>query len=88
MHQNIIFSNGVLDPWLSGGVTEYVNLHLPLYVIKGGAHHLDMRTPTEVDKGTDVEFIRDAETAMLRTWIEEYNRGIKSYSKDPKVALY
>jgi hypothetical protein len=58
-YSNIIFSNGDLDPWRAGGVVEYVNLELPTYVIKGGAHHLDLRLPNEADKSTGVEFVRN-----------------------------
>jgi hypothetical protein len=32
-YSNIIFSNGNRDPWLAGGVTEFVNLKLPYYII-------------------------------------------------------
>jgi hypothetical protein len=59
MYSNIIFSNGELDPWRGGGVTQLANLNLPFFVIKGGAHHLDLRLPNEVDKGTDVEWVRE-----------------------------
>lgn len=69
---NIIFSNGDLDPWMAGGVTEYVSIQLPVYVIKGGAHHLDMRLPMEEDKGTDVDFVRQKESDLLESWIREY----------------
>lgn len=56
---NIIYSNGDRDPWKAGGVTEWVNIDTPVYIIKGGAHHLDLRLPTEADKGQDVEWVRD-----------------------------
>jgi hypothetical protein len=49
-----------------------INLDLPYYVIKGGAHHLDLRLPTKEDEGTDVEWVRDHETIDLETWIIEY----------------
>jgi len=72
MFSNIIFSNGDLDPWRAGGVYDYVGLNLPVYVIKGGAHHLDLRLPNPVDKGTDVEFVREREANLLEIWIREY----------------
>lgn len=55
---NIIFSNGDLDPWKAGGVTEWVNIDTPVFIIKGGAHHLDLRTPTKADVGKDVAWVR------------------------------
>lgn len=69
---NIIFSNGVLDPWRSGGVTDFINSNLPYYVIRGGAHHLDLRLPTKEDAGTDVEWVRNQEMEVIRKWIMDY----------------
>lgn len=64
-YSNIVFSNGSLDPWRAGGIQGdqwfNINLNLPYYVIKGGAHHLDLRLPTKADIGTDVEWVRAAE---------------------------
>lgn len=64
-YSNIVFSNGNLDPWKAGGVTEYINLKLPYYIIQGGAHHLDLRLPNAADAGTDVERVRAHETKDL-----------------------
>ena len=71
-YSNIIFSNGELDPWKNGGVTEYVGTKLPFFLIKGGAHHLDLRLPNAVDKGTDVEWVRNQEAAIIENWIRGY----------------
>jgi len=71
-YSNIIFSNGNLDPWIAGGVTEFIGLKLPYYIIQGGAHHLDLRLPNDVDKGTDVERVRNHEILDLESWIGEY----------------
>jgi len=75
-YSNIVFSNGDLDPWMAGGLhgDQYfeVSLKLPYYVIKGGAHHLDLRLPTKADKGTDVEWVREQETENLEGWILDY----------------
>jgi len=71
-YSNIIFSNGNLDPWIAGGVTEFIGLKLPYYIIQGGAHHLDLRLPNDVDKGTDVERVRGHEQRDLESWIGEY----------------
>ena len=50
MHaSNIIFSNGDLDPWRAGGVLTPINDDIVVRLIKGGAHHLDLRSPNPAD---------------------------------------
>ena len=39
-YSNIIFSNGDLDPWSSGGVMNDVNEKIKALLIEQGAHHL------------------------------------------------
>jgi Serine carboxypeptidase S28. len=48
-HSNIIFSNGELDPWRSGGVVMDINDQILTLVIENGAHHLDLRSPNDED---------------------------------------
>jgi hypothetical protein len=84
-YSNIIFSNGELDPWMAGGVTDFVNNQLPSFVIKGGAHHLDLRLPNDVDKGTDVEWVRAQESKLIESWIRAY-QGLPPSLRD-EVAI-
>ena len=46
---NIIFSNGDIDPWRAGGVLTDINPNIVVRLIKGGAHHLDLREPNQDD---------------------------------------
>ena len=50
MHvSNIIFSNGVIDPWAAGGVLKNVSDDSIALVIPKAAHHLDLRPPNPLD---------------------------------------
>ena len=45
---NIVFTNGLLDPWSSGGVLKPVGGTAAL-IIPEGAHHLDLRAANPKD---------------------------------------
>jgi len=70
---NIVWSNGELDPWRAGGLNENVSADgssIALY-IEGGAHHLDLRLPEDLDPATVTE-ARNIEMANIKKWIDEY----------------
>ena len=46
---NIIWSNGLLDPWHTAGVLESSQLDLPAVILDLGAHHLDLRASRDQD---------------------------------------
>lgn len=54
-YSNIIFSNGDLDPWRAGGVLTDINPDIIVRMIKGAAHHLELREPHEDDPEDVVE---------------------------------
>lgn len=66
---NIIFSNGDLDPWRPGGVLEDVSPTLVAVLVKGGAHHLDLRASNPLDPPT-VTQAREEELELIRKFIE------------------
>lgn len=70
---NIIFSNGDLDPWRAGGVLSDVNPDIVVRMIKGAAHHLDLREPNEADPEDLVE-ARKEFTATIQKWIDDYKK--------------
>lgn len=74
---NIIFSNGQLDPWSTGGVTQNVSAATTVIIIAQAAHHLDLRTPNPLDPQPVID-ARTLETSIIQGWINEYNSIIKS----------
>ncbi|KAM9317585.1 LOW QUALITY PROTEIN: lysosomal Pro-X carboxypeptidase [Pholidichthys leucotaenia] len=67
-HSNIIFSNGGLDPWSSGGVTYNITNSLISILIPDGAHHLDLRYSNDLDPPS-VRAARALEVMHFKTWI-------------------
>lgn len=65
---NIIFSNGDLDPWSTGGVLHDIGDNLIAILIKGGAHHLDLRGTTSDDPPSVTE-AREKEKKIIEKWI-------------------
>eukprot|EP00042_Codosiga_hollandica_P035263 m.260053 g.260053 ORF g.260053 m.260053 type:complete len:474 (+) comp54593_c0_seq1:2142-3563(+) len=66
----IIFSNGLLDPWHSGGFMKDLSPFLPSIVIEHGAHHLDLRFSNPEDPES-VLIARELEVAYFRDWLAE-----------------
>ena len=69
---NVVFSNGMLDPWSAGGVLDtdgfdpsVVAIHIP-----HGAHHLDLMFSNERDP-LDVKLARATELRHITWWIQE-----------------
>ena len=76
---NIIFSNGELDPWQAGGVTEKINDETIALYIEHSAHHLDLRLPNDADPQT-VTDARQTETEWIAKWIDQY-QGTSFYEQ-------
>ncbi|KAK7503717.1 hypothetical protein BaRGS_00004840 [Batillaria attramentaria] len=65
---NIIFSNGLLDPWSGGGVLQSLSPSLIAIQIPLGAHHLDLRAQDPGDTA-DVRAAREQEKNILKDWL-------------------
>ncbi|KAK6115089.1 hypothetical protein DH2020_007358 [Rehmannia glutinosa] len=68
---NIIFSNGLLDPWSGGSVLEDISETIVALVTEKGAHHLDLRPATAEDPDWLIEQ-RAAEVKLIQGWLDEY----------------
>ena len=70
------FSNGALDPWSAGGVTQNITDSLVAVLIEDGAHHLDLRHKNPLDPPSVVQ-ARNIEKRYIAQWIKEYNERRK-----------
>lgn len=68
---NIIFSNGMQDPWSRGSVLKNISASIIALVTKKGAHHVDFRFATKDDPDWLVEQRRQ-EVEIIQGWIDEY----------------
>merc|ERR1712217_250406 len=67
---NIVFSNGLYDPWSSGGVLKNISDSVLAVVIPEGAHHLDLFFTNPLDPPS-VTTARHTEMNEARKWIAE-----------------
>ncbi|CBI18675.3 hypothetical protein VitviT2T_016832 [Vitis vinifera] len=73
---NIIFSNGMQDPWSRGSVLKNISASIVALVTKKGAHHVDFRFATKEDPDWLIEQRRQ-EVEILQKWIHDYNADLK-----------
>ncbi|XP_041369046.1 dipeptidyl peptidase 2-like [Gigantopelta aegis] len=65
---NLVFSNGDLDPWHGGGVNKSISNTVVAVLIKGGAHHLDLRHHNPADPPGVIQ-AREIEKTNIQKWI-------------------
>ena len=70
-YANLFSSNGLLDPWSSGGVMWNVSESVVAIIIPEGAHHLDLRS-SDPDDPQSVIDARIQEKEYIKMWIDEY----------------
>ncbi|XP_057767868.1 uncharacterized protein LOC130988119 [Salvia miltiorrhiza] len=73
---NIIFSNGLQDPWSRGGVLKNISTSIVALVADNGAHHTDLRGAVEEDPEWLIQQ-RKQEVEILHNWISQYYLDMK-----------
>ncbi|KAF7989870.1 hypothetical protein HCN44_008544 [Aphidius gifuensis] len=68
---NIVFSNGLLDPWSSGGVLRNLSSSSSAIIIPEGAHHLDLRGQNKADPYSVIQ-ARNYHKYSINKWIKQY----------------
>ncbi|XP_076177108.1 lysosomal Pro-X carboxypeptidase [Ptiloglossa arizonensis] len=72
---NIVFSNGLLDPWSSGGVVRNLSSSAVAIIIPEGAHHLDLRS-SDTNDPYSVVLTRKYHRYFIKQWIKEYRNKV------------
>ncbi|KAL7595440.1 uncharacterized protein LOC111892143 [Lactuca sativa] len=72
---NIIFFNGLRDPWSGGGVLKNISKSIIAIVEKEGAHHVDLRFATNEDPMW-LRDVRKREISIMQAWISEYHQNL------------
>ena len=75
---NIIFSNGLLDPWSSGGVLKSGSpgSGIVAVIIPEGAHHLDLRAANPADPVSVIQ-ARKIERQWISKWIRSHKNKLR-----------
>jgi lysosomal Pro-X carboxypeptidase len=77
---NIVFSNGMLDPWHLLGVLETSNPRVVLVKIDEGAHHNDLMFSSKDDPAS-VNCARLAEVKEIQRWVDEARKKKREKKK-------
>jgi hypothetical protein len=67
---NVVFSNGLLDPWSSAGVLNSTHPSVIIAVIPDGAHHLDLFFSNPMDPPSVIA-ARAVQIAAMREWVQQ-----------------
>ena len=70
---NIVFSNGLQDPWHPGGVLRNLSASTLAILIPNGAHHIDLMFSDPEDRHyPDIGWAREFERTQMAKWVKEH----------------
>ena len=67
---HLFHSNGLRDPWSSGGVVKKISDSVLSVIIPEGAHHLDLRGSNPLDPKSVID-ARNVHRENIKKWINE-----------------
>ena len=76
-HSNIVFSNGLLDPWSAAGVhvteagVHHITDSIVAVIMEFGGHHTDLMY-SHAEDPTDIREARTVERQQIEKWIREW----------------
>ncbi|CAB3240100.1 unnamed protein product [Arctia plantaginis] len=68
---NIVFSNGMKDPWTGGGILDSLSDTIYAEVIPDAAHHLDLM-PSNPNDPEPVKMTREMHKEHITRWINQF----------------
>uniref|UniRef100_A0ACD6A1L9 Uncharacterized protein n=1 Tax=Avena sativa TaxID=4498 RepID=A0ACD6A1L9_AVESA len=68
---NIVFFNGLRDPWSSGGVLKSISKSIIALVEPKGSHHVDLRFSSKDDPDW-LKKVRVKEARIVAHWLSQY----------------
>ncbi|KAA8550285.1 hypothetical protein F0562_001969 [Nyssa sinensis] len=77
---NIIFYNGLRDPYSAGGVLQNISDSVVAVFTEKGAHVLELHPPMASDPDWLVAQ-RDTEIRIIKGWLAEYNATLASRTR-------
>ncbi|OIW01984.1 hypothetical protein TanjilG_14015 [Lupinus angustifolius] len=77
---NIIFSNGLMDPYSSGEVLNNISDSIIALTTKNGSHCLDLR-PVEPSDPLWLTTQRNTEVKIIKGWIDKYQADLRNSTK-------
>ncbi|XP_051132039.1 uncharacterized protein LOC127252073 [Andrographis paniculata] len=75
---NIIFFNGLRDPWSGGGVLKDISKSVVAIVAEQGAHHVDLRYSTNEDPKW-LQDVRKREVHLISNWLTQYYHALSHH---------
>ncbi len=80
---NVVFSNGLYDPWHGGGVLHNLSDTVTAVIIPEGGHHLDLMFSHPLDPPSVIQ-ARDMQRRSIQQWVDEAN---SAFAAKPNIQL-